>query len=377
VVALPLLVLHATGSVARMGLLTAVGGVASIGTGLFAGVLVDRVDRRRLMIICDLARLVLFGLIPVCWLAGPQVWLLYVVMALASVFDMIFEVAYVAVVPNLVAGSQIVAANGRLETTNAAAYIVGPMLAGGVSALLGPAAAIAVNAASFGVSAVALAMIRVRGATRTARGGLRADFLAGFAFLWRVPVLRALTLLLTVISLLSLGMTDVIIYQVRTGLGQSEQVVGVVIGFAGLGVVLAATLVPVLRRRLGFGVCWLGSYVLCGIAVAVLAGSGSVPAVVVAVLGYTVGMGVAGISSMSLRQTVTPDHLLGRVTSAFWTLHQALAPAGAAVLTALVGRYGVRGPLLGAAALFLAVVAIGLATPIRAPQPMGLTRGGQ
>src|SRR5947207_8419474 len=83
VVALPLLVLHATGSVAQMGLLTAVGGVGAIGTGLFAGVLVDRVDRRRLMIICDLARLVLFGLIPVWWLAGPQVWLLYVVIALA------------------------------------------------------------------------------------------------------------------------------------------------------------------------------------------------------------------------------------------------------------------------------------------------------
>jgi MFS family permease len=127
---LPLLVLRATGSVAQMGLLTAIAGVGSICTGLFAGSLVDRLDRRRLMILCDLARIMLYGLIPVCWAVRPQVWLLYLVMALTSVFDMTFKVTYMTAVSNLVDGDRIVAANGRLETTNAIAYIVGPMLAG-------------------------------------------------------------------------------------------------------------------------------------------------------------------------------------------------------------------------------------------------------
>jgi MFS family permease len=73
--AVPLLVLDVSGSVALMGLLTGVAGAAAVGTGVFCGVLVDRVDRRRLMIGCDVARMVLYGLIPAAWIFGPQVWL--------------------------------------------------------------------------------------------------------------------------------------------------------------------------------------------------------------------------------------------------------------------------------------------------------------
>ncbi|CAM5579227.1 Multidrug efflux pump Tap OS=Streptomyces alboniger OX=132473 GN=CP975_33865 PE=3 SV=1 [Streptomyces alboniger] len=72
---------------------------------------------------------------------------------------------------------------------------------------------------------------------------------------------------------------------------------------------------------------------------------------------------------MSLRQQVTPDHLLGRVTSAFWTIHGSLAPLGAALLTALVGRVGTRGPLTAVAAVFLAVVVAAAFTPIRQRHP--------
>ncbi|MBB5953905.1 MFS family permease [Saccharothrix tamanrassetensis] len=108
---------------------------------------------------------------------------------------------------------------------------------------------------------------------------------------------------------------------------------------------------------------------LCAAAVAVLAGSGSALVVAGAVLGYAFGMALAGISSMSLRQSVTPDHLLGRVTSAFWTVHTALAPLGASALTALVAAFGVRGPLLGVAVVLSAVVVVGLFTPIRSRYP--------
>ena len=72
-IAVPLLVLHATGSVARMGLLTGAGGAASVGAGAFAGVLADRLDRRTLLICCDLARMVLYGIIPVAWSLRQQV----------------------------------------------------------------------------------------------------------------------------------------------------------------------------------------------------------------------------------------------------------------------------------------------------------------
>jgi MFS family permease len=164
-------------------------------------------------------------------------------------------------------------------------------------------------------------------------------------------------------------MTDVLIFQLRHGLGQGQAVVGTVLGVAGIGTVLAAALTPLLRRSLGFGACWLGSYVICGVAVALVGLSQQAGLIAVLVLCYSFGLGVAGISSMSLRQVVTPDRLLGRVTSAFWTAHTALAPVGAAVLTTLVGRFGVTAPLIGAGLVFGVVVVIGSFTAIRQRRP--------
>lgn len=374
-IAMPLLVLRATGSIAQMGLLTAVASVGSVGTGLFAGLLADRMDRRKLMMVCDLARTVLYALIPIWWAITPQVWVLYVVMALSSVFGMIFQITYVTAVPNLVDRTQIVEANGRLEATNAIALVIGPMLAGMVFGLFGPTVTIAVNAATFAVSAAGLALIRFREPVEArppvaARWyDLREGFLTGLRFLWRTPVLRALTVLLTVITFLSLGMTDVFIYHVRHDLGQGDQTVGYVMGVAAVGTVTGAALTSVLRRTWGFGRCWLGSYVICGIAVIAVGASSDIFVTAGLVLAYTFGMTLAGVCSMSLRQSVTPDHLLGRVTSAFWTVHSSLAPAGAALLTALAGHAGVRSTLLWAGLVFLTVVAVGLFTPIRQRDP--------
>ncbi|WP_251091675.1 MFS transporter [Streptomyces sp. Caat 7-52] len=380
-VAVPLLVLHTTGSVAQMGLLTAVAGAASLLTGLVGGAWADRFDRRRLLMLCDAARLLLYGVIPVCWTAlGPQVWLLYAVMGLAAVFEMLFQITYVTAVANLVDKDQIVAANGRLEATNAVAYIAGPALAGLVSGVFGPTAAVAINAASFGISLLGLAFIRLRrtapapaaavpAGRTTAAHDLRTGFRTGAAFLWRSPVLRALTVLLTVTTFLSLGMTDVFIYHLRHGLGQDERTVGYVMALAGVGTCVAAAATARLRRLWGFGRCWLGSMALCSVSMLVLGGTGRVPVAAVTIFLYSFGMALAGICCMSLRQEVTPDHLLGRVTSAFWTIHGSLAPLGAALLTALVGRLGARGPLTGVSVVFLAVTAVAALTPIRLRHP--------
>ncbi|WP_204358242.1 MFS transporter [Streptosporangium sp. 'caverna'] len=93
-IAIPLLVLHVTGSVTQMGLLTGVAGAASVFAGIFAGILVDRLDRRTLLICCDLARMVLYGLIPLAWAFGPQIWLLYVVLPISEAVGTVFQVTY-------------------------------------------------------------------------------------------------------------------------------------------------------------------------------------------------------------------------------------------------------------------------------------------
>ncbi|WP_405868019.1 MULTISPECIES: MFS transporter [unclassified Streptomyces] len=370
-IALPLLVLQATGSVARMGLLTAVGGAAAVAAGVFAGVLVDRVDRRRLLITCDLVRMVLYGSIPLVWLFGPRIWLLYAVLPLCEAVGTFFAVGYVTVVRSLVGTEQLTEANGRLNATAAAAGVLGPLCAGLVAGWAGAAAAVGVDAASFGVSATCLLLVRFRARPADDDGGpaqptgLWRDLRAGVSFLYGHPVLRTLTALLFVFSFLTFGLSDLVIYHLKHDLGHDDRTVGTVMGLGALGTITGALLVARIRRRLGFGRTWTGAVAMCGVAFAGLGWAREVPVVAALSAVFLAGVGIAGTCSMSLRQEVTPEPLLGRVTSAFWTLHYSAAPAGAAVLTWAAERRGTApvGLVAGACCVLIAVAA--LFTPIR------------
>ncbi|CAM5515405.1 MFS transporter [Streptomyces aurantiogriseus] len=368
-IALPLLVLEATGSVARMGLLTAVGGAASVVAAVFAGTVVDRVDRRRLLITCDLVRMVLYGVIPVVWLFGPRIWLLYTVLPVCEAVGMLFAVGYVTVVRGLVDTARLTEANGRLNATAAAAGVLGPLGAGLLAAWTGPAAAVGVDAASFGVSAACLAVVRVRERPADDRPGERAglwrDLRTGVAFLYGHPVLRTLTVVLFLFSFLTLGLNDLIIYHLKHDLGHDDGTVGTVLAAGALGTVAGSLLVARVRRRLGFGPTWITAVALSGVAVAGLGWARHVGLIAVLAALFLATVAVAGTCSMSLRQEVTPEPLLGRVTSAFWTLQYAAAPIGAAVLTWAAERHGTAPVGLLAGGCCVAIAGVALVTPIR------------
>ncbi|HEY3994170.1 MAG TPA: MFS transporter, partial [Ktedonobacteraceae bacterium] len=361
-IAIPLLVLQATGSVAVMGLVTAVFGVAQVVTGLFAGWLADRLDRRRLMIFCDVARTLLYFSIPLgWWLSGPHLWLIFAVVALGSALGMIFQVTYITAVANLVDPDQLNEANSRLQATQAIAFILGPILAGLISGLFGPSVAISVDALSFTVSALSILFLRLRPVaqvsplellraetpeqaalpreTRT-RGSLGQEFLAGLRFLWQQPVLRSLTIMLFLTGLLSSGALDIFIFHIKHDLGQNDSMVGLVFGLASIGGVVAGVLAPRLRRYWGFAVCWMIGMIAQFVALALIGISASLLLIGLLAVAFTFSSTLTGICSISLRQQVTPDYLLGRVTSAFWTLTSAPAPIGAALFTALTGHIG-------------------------------------
>ncbi|MGW6984583.1 MFS transporter [Streptomyces sp. NPDC054932] len=389
--ALPLLVLDATGSIVQMGLVTVVSGATAIGTGVFAGYVVDRVDRRRLMIVCDLARAGLLGAVPfVWWAAGPQIWLLYVLTAVAAVLKTLFDVSYVTAIPNLVRTQDLTAANGRLMGTFALGSLLGPVVAGFLTAGVGADRALALDGATFLVSAASLGWVRFtarpagEGADNTGSGAgssgagagsgpaaaagagvLREMFVVGFRFLWSHPLLRPLTVQLTLLTFVTMGATDLLIYRVQHDLGRDAATLGYVISVSGAGSVAAALGAGRLRRILGFGPCWLASIAMIAVGVTVTGVSRSVPVIAALAAVFMFGITLGGICTMTLRQEVTPDHLLGRVTSAFWTVHNASGPVGAAVLTLLAARHGVPAVSLAGGALCLLVLGGGLLTPLR------------
>ncbi|WP_405792910.1 MFS transporter [Streptomyces sp. NBC_00029] len=378
--ALPLLVLDATGSIVQMGLVTVVSGATAIGTGVFAGYVVDRVDRRRLMIVCDLARAVLLGSVPlVWWAAGPQIWLLYVLTALAAVLKTLFDVSYVTAIPNLVRTQDLTAANGRLMGTFALGTLLGPVVAGFLTAGVGADWALALDGATFLVSAASLGWVRFtarpageaadkavsKAGNESGAGVLREMFVVGFRFLWGHPLLRPLTVQLTLLTFVTMGATDLLIYRVQHDLGRDAATLGYVIAVSGAGSVAAALSAGRLRRVLGFGTCWLASIAMIAVGVTVTGVSRSVPVIAALAAVFMFGITLGGICTMTLRQEVTPDHLLGRVTSAFWTVHNASGPVGAAVLTLLAARHGVPAVSLAGGALCLLILGGGLLTPLR------------
>ncbi|NOK62224.1 MAG: MFS transporter [Chloroflexi bacterium AL-W] len=377
-IALPLLVWSNTGSVAQMGLVTSASGVSLLITGFFAGVIVDRVDRRLFMIICDIARALLYASIPlVWWFIGPQLWLLFVVAILGAALSICFQIAYTAAIANLVDYDQITDANGRLQTTVALAAVAGPMLAGVVSGRFGPATAIGIDACTFLISAFSLSLIRLRKmaptqntTTSIERPSNRFEEMsAGFRFVLHEPVLRAVALIFFLFTLVASGGYDLFIYHLKTNLEQGDYAVGTVFGVASLGAILGGLLAPRLRRRWGFGACFLGSMVVEGLAILLIGFAPTVPLIALAAMVMVFANTVKLINSFSLRQQMTPDHLLGRVTAAFWLVIRAPRPLGAAAVTALGAQIGAPTVivLIGAAGFCIAL--FGLFTPARIRHP--------
>lgn len=374
IVAIPLLILQVTGSLTQMGVVTALYGVGSLVAGIAAGPLVDRFDRRKLMIRCDLGRAIVYALVPLgWWLFGGQLWLVYAVSLIGSALAMVFGVAYITAVANLVDRDQIVDANGRLQSTYALAFVAGPFLAGIVSNAFGPAQAIGLNGFTYLASALSLLFVRLRRAAAERphgeHGSPMQEFLAGIRFLLGSPLFRWLTVLVGALAFASTGVTDLVIFYLKEDLGQSDGVVGVVFGIASIGTMLSGLLTPRLRRSFGFGVCLIGGFVLEGLAMISLGVSASIAllAGVWAIAAF--GSSTRGIVTMTLRQELTPDHLLGRVTAAFWTVFQVPGPLGALALTAFGARVGARTALLVVGVFVLLVALIALFTPVRAFAP--------
>lgn len=374
-IALPLLVLQATGSVAQMGLVTGTFGLSNLITNLVSGVVVDRVDRRLLMVWCDLGRLVVNGLIPlVWWLAGPQIWLIYFVTVVSSSLGSFFQVSYITAITHLVKKAQLTEAQGRLQTTFGFAFVAGPMLAGFASALVGPAATVGINALSFGFSAVSLVLVRFAPVETehlepSQPATLVQQWLSGLKFLWQQPVLRTVTFVLFFFSLINTASLDLFIFHLKHDWQLDDNAVGIMLGLSSIGFIAGGLSVAWLRDRLGFGSCFLGGVGLGGLSTALLGLAPTFFLLCLMGVSFTYSQAVQGTVSMALRQTITPNYLLGRVTAIFWTIQAVPGPIGAAVATAIAEKTG-SVPVIVSVGIALLVLAVaGLFTPIAQAHP--------
>lgn len=339
--ALPLLVFKLTGSPTNLALTTAASYVPYLLFGLVLGAVVDQVDRRRMMASVDLARGALLAVLPLLYLTGHlEVWHIYVVAFLESTLGILFDCGEFAAVPSLVPPDDLVTANGWIMATNSAGQVLGPVLAGGLLALVPVASLLLVDSATFVLSAVALLSIRrsfndETAADETSPGSRLArigrDVRDGLRYVLGHPVLRTISLMMAIINFVGTSQYTQLVVFAKEVLDATDTEVGLLFGAGSAGVVVIGLVAGPIRRRLSFAVTALGTLVVSGLALAAFGLVRWFPASLL-LWAATTGFGLMlNINTGALRQAIVPSHLYGRVISIASVLAWSAIPLGAIV----------------------------------------------
>ncbi len=328
----------------EIGLLAALQTLPFLLLSLPLGWMADRLPRRRLMVGAELLRAAsLLGLLAAVATGRLSVGGLAVLGFIGAVGTVAFSVAAPALVPALVPRAALAQANGRLELARSAAYAGGPAIGGALVAWAGASAAF-VLATVLSLAAVALLwrLVEPPMAPRAARHPLR-EVQDGAVFVWRDPMLRPMLLTAVAWNIAWFVLQAAYVpYAVRV-LGLGAGVVGVTLGAFGAGMVVGALLAPRLVRAMPFGRAIQLGPVVSVAAAATMVATLFVPSAWVAGLSFFLfGAGpiVWTITSTTLRQSLTPAAMLGRVGALFLTVNAGARPVGAA-LGGLVGaRWG-------------------------------------
>jgi MFS family permease len=322
----------------QMALLTAVSAGATLAFSLFAGVWVDRIRRRPVLIASDIGRALVIGMIPVTAYFGVlRISHLYVVAAVAGVLTVLFDVGYQSYVPTLVTRERIVEANSRLSLSGSVAEVIGPGLTGVLVQTLTAPIAILFDALSFFASALSVALIRkpeLPTASVTAAPDMVEEIRAGFRGVAHQPVLAALAARAATASFCH-GLIGPLytLYAIRD-LGMNPVTLGLVITVGGVSNLIGALSAPWVARKLGLGATFIGSAIVYAAAVMLIpAARPPLPLAIACLagaqlLGDSFGV-IYNVHETSLRQAITPDHLLGRVNSVMQLLTRGIWPIGA------------------------------------------------
>lgn len=364
----------------EQGFLQAIQAAPVLVTGLLAGVWVDRLRRRPVMIAADLARAVLLLTIPAAALAGAlTMGHLYLVAASTAVFTTLFDAAYPAYLPTLVGLENVVEGNAKLAAGASIAEMGGFAAAGALVQFLSGPLAVIVDAVTFIVSALSLKWIRTpepKPRPRVLRDSAIREATEGLIVVWRDPTLRALVACSTTIRLAGGAFGAMYMLFAVRDLGLSPTGAGIIAGCGGLGSLAGSMLAGPALRQLGAKATLVVGFALGG------AFQGLVPlahgTVFVAGL-YLLGAQVIGdglmtmafVNDVSLRQSLVPDRLLGRVSATANVLGVAAMPVGA-IAGGVIGQLASPRVALAAASICFSLAALWVVVaPISSPAVTG------
>lgn len=374
-VALPLLaVLTLDASAGQMGLLSAAGTLPYLLIGLFVGVWVDRLRRRPLMIVADILRGAILLWVPLAWMLDIlTIHQLYAVALLTGTMTVLFDVAWQAFLPSVVTKRQLVDGNSKLQVSASVAQVAGPGAGGILVGLLSAPIAILIDAISFFFSAAFLHRIppfEHRRETESSSQNVWRDVREGLGAVLGNAYLRPLALSGVTVTFFAGAFFAVYILFLSESLGLGATAVGIVLATGGVGSLAGAGMANPVIRRLGEGPTVIIARFLFGlfglaIPLAVLFPSIALPFVITSETLCWMMVIVGIVAELSIRQTVTPDRLLGRMAATFQFIKHGATPFGA-LLGGLLGEVlGLPATLVISSAGFMVAFVFVALSPLR------------
>jgi MFS family permease len=358
--AFPLLVLFLTHSPAQAGVIGGLRGLPYFLLGLPAGALVDRWDRKRVMLLCDCGRALALGSIPLAYVLGHLTLAqLYTVSLIEGTLYIFFSLAETACLPHVIAKEQLTEALAQDQAIYALSELVGPSL-GGILYSMGRVVPFLVDTLSYLVSVVSLLFIQreFQGERPTAPGNLRAEILEGLRWLWQQPLIRFLAVLIGVMNLTGVGYSLIVIVLAERQ-HASSFAIGLILACAGVANVLGTLITSRLERRFTFAQLMIGVIWILALTWPLFVLASDPLTLGIATFLTILAVPVLMIVQFSYRMALIPDHLQGRVNSVFRLFAWGSQPLGLALTGALLQAFG---PIATVWILFVPQVVVALAT---------------
>ena len=366
-IAFPWLVYGATDSALSTGIALALYTLPYLLFGMFAGVIIDRFDKRRVMLAAEILRTAIVLLVPVA--AAYALWSVFVLSFAVASLTVIFDPAKLSLLPDLVTERQLMRANSFLASAETLTEVLGYAGAGFLLATVSTTTAFRVDAVTFFVSAVTLVLMSYRRPTRAAERAARSfsrELREGFAYIRHHTGLLANTMLAVFIALGLGAALPLTFFLAVTVLGNGDQTGELDFGIASFGIFEAAIavgyltgslVVAGLAGRLRVGRAIIAGFAVTGAGMAAVAAANRVwiAAVIFAVIGAANAGGLIAIDTYV--QRVVPEHVRGRVWGSRFMLTQGAYAVSVLAAGALLNLVGPR-TLFVVAGLVVAVPAL-------------------
>jgi MFS family permease len=360
--AAPLLALTLTDDARLIGLIGFAGTLPWLLLSLHAGVVLDRLNRRMVLIAANGFRAMLFVLLAlVIALDALTIWMLLIVVLLLAIGEVFFDMGAQAFLPMIVDEHHLECANGRLYAAEITANSFLGLPLGAWLFALAAAVPFGLHGAALAIAAVLIATIRTLPSTAPppTRRRVNTELREGFVWLWHHPLLRTLALMLGAANMCHMFAHAMFAKYARDVLGLGPTGFGLLLAVGSLGSIVGALLGSRLAKMLGPAVSIVVSYVMFAALEVLPAAFPNVPVVVVASTLMALFGTLWNVITVSLRQRIIPADLFGRVNSVYRFLGTGTTAIGAVIGGQIAFHFGLRATYLASAATLAVVLVVG------------------